>query len=75
MNQLLRMYADQLAGGDVYRLGFASVKSIPIPDLRRDVFSKYINTLRSFSLAMAEGDYWDEEELDECVKSIMRVNE
>lgn len=74
MNQLLSMYADQLAGGDIYRLGFASVKSIPIPDLRRDVFSKYINTLRAFSLAMAEGDYWDEEELDECVKSIMRIN-
>jgi len=74
MNQLLSMYADQLAGGDIYRLGLASVRAIPIPDLRRDVFSKYINTLRVFSLAMAEGDYWDEEELDECVKSIMRIN-
>lgn len=74
MNQLLSMYADQLAGGDIYRLGLASVKAIPIPDLRRDVFTKYINTLRVFSLAMAEGEYWDEEELDECVKSIMRIN-
>ena len=74
MNQLLGMYADQLAGGDIYKLGLASVKAIPFPDLRRDVFSKYINTLRAFSIAMAEGDYWDEEELDECVKSIMRIN-
>ena len=31
MNQLLSMYADQLAGGDIYRLGLASVKAIPIP--------------------------------------------
>lgn len=74
MNQLLGMYADQLAGGDVYRLGLASVKNIPIPDLRREEFSKYIITLRTFSLAMAEGDFWDEEELDECIKSIMRIN-
>lgn len=75
MNQLLRMYADQLAGGEIYRLGYASVKKIPIPDLRREVFSKYITTLRAFSLSMTEGDYWDEEELDECVKNIMRINE
>lgn len=73
MNQLLSMYADQLAGGEIYKLGFTSVKMIPIPDLRRDVFSNYITTLRAFSLAMTEGDFWDEEELDECVKSIMRI--
>lgn len=74
MNQLLGMYADQLAGGETYKLGLASVKMIPMPDLRREEFSKYIITLRSFSLAMADGDYWDEEELDECVKSILRIN-
>ena len=68
------MYADQLAGGDIYKLGLASVRMIPMPDLRREEFSNYITTLRAFSLAMSEGEYWDEEELDECVKSIMRIN-
>ncbi|MBQ6667579.1 MAG: N-6 DNA methylase [Bacteroidales bacterium] len=74
MNQLLSMYADQLAGGDIYRLGLASVKAIPIPDLKQEEFSKYITTLRAFSKMMADGEYWDEDELDECVKNIMRIN-
>lgn len=74
MNNLLSMYADQLAGGDIYKLGLASVRMIPMPDLHREEFSNYITTLRAFSLAMSEGEYWDEEELDECVKSIMRIN-
>ena len=74
MNQLLSMYADQLAGGDIYRLGLASVKAIPIPDLKQEEFSKYITTLRAFSKMMADGEYWDEDELDECVKNMMRIN-
>lgn len=74
-NKVLSIYGSQLAGGDVYRLGMAYVKNIPLPDLTSEQFREYIPKLRSFAKAMKEDEYWEEEELNILVKEILNHGE
>lgn len=74
-NKVLSIFGSQLAGGNVYRLGMAYVKNIPLPDLTNELFSEFIPKLRSFAKAMKENEYWEEEELNILVKEILNHGE
>ena len=74
-NKVLNIYGSQLAGGDVYRLGMAYVRNIPIPDLSNEMFVDYIPKLRVFAKAMKDDEYWEEEELNNLVFEILHHGE
>lgn len=71
MDELLELYGEPLAGDEVYKLGKAYVKDIPLPDLSRPLFNKFIPKLRYFSTLMKADEYWSIDELDSLVKEIM----
>lgn len=75
LNKVLNIYGSQLAGGDVYRLGMAYVKNIPLPDLSNDLFSEYLPKLRLFAKAMKEDEYWEEDELNNLIIEILNHGE
>lgn len=70
MNTLLEIYGDQLAGGDVYKLGKAYIKNIPLPDFSHPIFERFIPELRNFAKLMKDDKYWDTDTLNELVKEI-----
>ncbi len=70
MNTLLEIYGDQLAGGDVYKLGKAYIKNIPLPDFSHPIFERFIPELRNFAKLMKDDIYWDADTLNELVKEI-----
>ena len=69
MNRLLEIYGEQLAGGDVYKLGKAYVKHIPLPDFSNSIFERFIPELRSYAKMMKDDVYWDADALDELVNT------
>lgn len=70
MNRLLEIYGEQLAGGEVYKLGKAYVKDIPLPDFSNPIFERFIPELRSFAKLMKDDVYWSANELNSLVKDI-----
>lgn len=74
-NSILGIYGEQLAGGDVYKLGKSYIGSLPLPDLMHPLYERYISELRRFAQLMKEDLYWDAEELESLVKEIYSYGE
>lgn len=70
MNRLLEIYGEQLAGGEVYKLGKAYIKNVPLPDFSSPVFERFVPELRSFAKLMKDDVYWDSAILNGLVKEI-----
>lgn len=70
INVVLSIYGEQLAGGDVYKLGKSYIGSLPLPDLSQTQYERYIPELRRFAQLMKDDLYWDAEELRSLVKEI-----
>lgn len=69
-NVILSIFGEQLAGGDVYKLGRSYIKNLPLPDLTLSINERYIPELRRFAQLMKDDLYWDAEELGSLVKEI-----
>ena len=67
---MLEIYGDQLAGGEVYKLGKAYIKNISLPDFSNPIFERFIPELRSFAKLMKDDVYWDADTLNDLVKEI-----
>lgn len=70
INMVLSIYGEQLAGGDVYKLGKSYIGNLPLPDLSQSYYEHYIPELRRFAQLMKDDLYWDAEELRSLVKEI-----
>ena len=70
INMVLGIYGEQLAGGDVFKLGKSYIGSLPLPDLSQSQYERYIPELRRFAQLMKDDLYWDSEELRSLVKEI-----
>ena len=70
MNTILSIYGEQLAGGDIYKLGKSYIGNLPLPDLSLPMFERYIQPLRQFAQLMKDDLYWDSEKLNDLVKKI-----
>ena len=75
INRVLSIYGEQLAGGDVYKLGKSYIRSMPLPDLALPLYGRYIPELRRFAQLMKDDLYWDAEELESLVKEIYSYGE
>lgn len=75
INRVLSIYGEQLAGGDVYKLGKSYIRSLPLPDLALPLYGRYIPELRRFAQLMKEDLYWDAEKLESLVKEIYSYGE
>jgi len=74
-NVVLGVYGEQLAGGEVYKLGKSYVGNLPLPDLSLPIYERYIPELRRFAQLMKDDLYWDAEELGSLVKEIYSYGE
>ncbi|WP_027450946.1 HsdM family class I SAM-dependent methyltransferase [Xylanibacter brevis] len=74
-NVILGIYGEQLAGGDVFKLGKSYVGNLPLPDLSMPVYERYIPELRRFAQLMKEDLYWDAERLESLVREIYSYGE
>lgn len=70
INIVLGIYGEQLAGGNVYKLGKSYIGNLPLPDLSQSQYERYIPDLRRFAQLMKDDLYWDAEELRSLVKEI-----
>lgn len=70
INIVLGIYGEQLAGGNVYKLGKSYIGNLPLPDLSQSQYERYIPELRRFAQLMKDDLYWDAEELRSLVKEI-----
>lgn len=74
-NSILSIYGEQLAGGDVYKLGKSYIGSLPLPDLAQTQYERFIPELRRFAQLMKDDLYWDAEGLESLVKKIYSYGE
>lgn len=74
-NVVLGIYGEQLAGGDVYKLGKSYVGNIPLPDLSLPIYERFIPELRRFAQLMKDDLYWDAAKLESLVKEIYSYGE
>ena len=75
MNTIFSIYGEQLAGGDVYKLGKSYIGNLPLPDLMLTVYERYVSELRHYAQQMKTDEYWDAEQLNILVKEIFSYGE